>query len=114
MTHHDNLAAVRAACAAANPAIETDSSVGLSTLSQTGPDGYVVEHPNEAVVKGREVQLADVLLALGSGYTYEVQGEEINLSGVAFNPAPWNLRLPLSGQTEETVAYLAALLKRDD
>lgn len=101
-SHQDNLAAVRDACRAAN----RDADKWNVILWDEEP-----------------VTLPDVLLALGKFQENEERLVTITLSDegklaisvfgdddIEF----WNLRLPLSGQSEETVAYLATLLKRDD
>lgn len=114
MTHADNLARVRATC-----------------LLARAPEGAV-----EATANKYEPTLADVLLALGKtekakleehrrrrycvgddgeiafSQTHEFSVEKHE--GCRTTYIKWNLRLPLSGQSEDTVRYLAELLKPND
>jgi hypothetical protein len=125
-SHQQNLDAVRAAAVRANPAIETDSSVGLSTLSHAGPGGYVVEHPTEAIVRGRPITAADVLLALEAahpdrwfavdslGETVEIPTGKNHATALITRHATLDLRATLSSWDEASVAALANLLKKDD
>lgn len=125
MTHQENLAAVRAACVAANPEIgdtrQIDPPNCGCTECATGVYRRAAskEEYEANVALVREVTLPDVLLALGKVADYVTVDSVGQLlfarkPGTPVTGAFWNLLDPLSGQSEETVAYLAALLKRDD
>lgn len=77
-------------------------------------------HQQNLDALGRDVTLGDVLELLESiKDRHEIAGissdgrfvDGYGDSPFSVAPLQWNLRLPLSGQTPETVAYLANLLK---
>lgn len=162
MTHQDNLAAVRAACVAANPDIvekkfcskvfdKDGNYVGIYVVDSYNliVDGYS-DGELRNIDEGcgccsstskyenckfeTEITLPDVLLALGEranrflDYRHFVASLKRENGTVTIldnsdsggrlsdgtEICEWNLRLPLSGQPEETVSYLAALLKNND
>lgn len=151
MTHDQNLAAIRAACVAANPEIldfkygcevlvpptetcqdEDNRSDWVVKLYQHEEGEGLVELMNRGqwdfyekplTILGRPITIGDVLLALGNtdklgkeitGFMATSNGkilEDRGLAGYYLSyGCDWNPRFPLSGQSEETVAYLAGLL----
>jgi len=114
-SHQQNLDRIRAACVRANPEINP-----LKTVAH-------IETVNGKPVLGRDITLPDVLLALGEnrrkpspsnlsvGLTVDLSGGELFIhqhEAGRNGEAWWDLRQPLSGQSEETVAYIASLLTK--
>lgn len=108
-SHQDNLAAVRAACVAANQVKLGNTLYGIPVLDYVPP----------------EPELSDVLLALEEKnrghYAIDARGELLAWGNYYATGGRWqeigitlDLRANLSGWSEEAVAALAALLKRDD
>lgn len=155
MTHQDNLAAVRAACIAANPEIadlkfgcevrlsinefdheyctivERDGNGNIKLQRPEHEDTWVSSSGEGVEILGREITLPDVLLALDvhhhgklavevdGGFLAQVRltdewAEVKTFTGEYREQIRWDLKASLSGQSEETVAYLAALLKPND
>lgn len=132
-SHADNLAAIRAACVAANPEI-AELKFGCEVVCQPierrrtytifykvlGEDTYYVRSDSggqtsiqRSQIKeiiGREITLPDVLLALGKELAIK---PSIRLQGngtIELDGHPVELRTGVSGWSERTVAYLARLL----
>lgn len=112
-SHQDNLAAVRAACVAASGKNPTEGCI-------CSP---VVVCASHAALERFDPTLPDVLLALAWHGKKFVVLQAVNVADVYIAKQRvkklnalclWNLRLPLSGQSEEAVASLAALLKAND
>ena len=99
---------------------ECDGDTFFAIFENGRPVFYTEEHARPFEVIGREITLPDVLLALG-----KVRGDAgiyvSDLGIISFRYreekfdyhkpiCKWSLRLPLSGQSAETVAHLAGLL----
>lgn len=121
-SHQDNLAAVRAACIAANESLEYRVCSWCGRKYGKTNDVKCSSCSNmNLLLKVREIGVSDVLLALGNKNACiavradgQICDTDSDYGGSRFFTGYWNLRLTLSGQSEETVAYLAALLKPND
>jgi len=151
MTHQDNVAAVRAACIAANPEI-TELKFGCIVsvrgfqrnavvVGSDHSDNFCLGYTDngqrcetwmsgsrlkdEEKILGRDATLPDVLLALEEKnrghYAIDARGELLAWGNYYATGGRWqeigitlDLRTNLSGWSEEAVAALAALLKRDE
>jgi len=143
-SHQQNLDAVREACVRANPEIAelkwgcevkhltgeglSGTLVGCDDTGQILYVSYARHYPNKTSilhwsreaceVVGREITIGDVLLALGENYAVRGDGSLWELEKYDDVPDTFlceiDLRTGLSGWSEEAVAALANLLKRDE
>lgn len=142
-----NYETIKAACIAANPEIvelkfgcefywkkDSEDRHFIYHVSQNHPfyfeaktdgsNGGYLDYPKEEVeILGREIQLADVLLAIsktehaskllidsmGGFWSINDEGETATIKQQF--PVRWFVKVPLSGQSPETLEFIANLLK---
>jgi hypothetical protein len=108
MIKYEQLSFIREKCIVANPEIGNDYSVAAigGRLRNTSERVW-----NAKAVQGRPIRLADVLLAINATLRKErgtISLDENSVKLILF----WNLRADdLEKQSEETISFLAELLK---
>lgn len=96
MSRQEHLEKIRKACVAANPEIIAARSCDCAFCDST----------DDHLIFGRQIGLADVLLAMRGKAT---DSEQFWLIEDRDNEH-WNLRTDLEGQSDETLAFIASLV----